>query len=380
MQEVTQLCPVQHPRAVRFLRRWACERLATLADEILVSRAAAALERWRRAAAAMAMAERKEAYLRYQGSSKLMFSLDKAYLRRLAKGWIQWGAFMEAERARERRALEQSAAITIQQAVRGFHARRLRAWLRIVAQDRQRHLAAVTLTRYAKGKVARMRYARVRAGIERLRAGELLRRVGRGMLGRMKAKRLREERARLKAREKEERRSDATSSFDFLSYRSQSLLLVRQMYRPYILPVSSIHPPIRVPYAASVLISGVSFSSTPLSHTQLFSTSINHGRIFTLCPTYSSEHVLRRSSLVTHTRRNLARKHLGSSQSAEALPRSGWAASLLDHHQGQTGAAGSDENTGDHAWEVGQATRRKVQKGGRLGQRKHVDVAVIALP
>ena len=201
VQEVTQLCPVQHPRAVRFLRRWACERLATLADEILVSRAAAALERWRREAAAMATAERKEAYLRYQGSSKLLFSLDKAYLRRLAKGWVRWGSFVEAERARERRALEQSAAITIQRAVRGLHARRLRAWLTIVAQDRQRHLAAVTLTRYAKGKVARMRYARVKAGIERVRAGELLRRVGRGMLGRTKAKRLREERARLKARE-----------------------------------------------------------------------------------------------------------------------------------------------------------------------------------
>lgn len=148
----------------------------------------------------MAMAERKEAYLRYQGSSKLMFSLDKAYLRRLANGWVQWGVVVEAERARERRVLEQSAAITIQRAVRGFHARRLRAWLTIVAQDRQRHLAAVTLTRYAKGKVARMRFARIKAGIERVKAGELLGRVGRGMLGRTKAKRLREERARLKAR------------------------------------------------------------------------------------------------------------------------------------------------------------------------------------
>lgn len=199
VQEVTRLCPVQHPRAVRFLRRWACERLAIIADEILVSRAAAALERWRRATDAMAMEERKDAYLRYQGSRKLMFAVDKAYLRRLAKGWVQWGAFVEAERATERRALEHAAAVTIQRAVRGFHARRLRAWLRIVAQDRQRHLAAVTLTRYAKGKVARMRYARVKAGIERVRAGELLRRVGRGMLGRKKATRLREERARLKA-------------------------------------------------------------------------------------------------------------------------------------------------------------------------------------
>eukprot|EP00903_Cladosiphon_okamuranus_P016579 g15293.t1 len=182
VQEVTQLCPVQHPRAVRFLRRWACERLATLADEILVSRVAAALERWRRAAAAMAMAMRKKAYLRYQGSSKLMFSLDKAYLRRLAKGWVQWGVFVEAERAREHRVLEQSAAVMIQRAVRGFHARRLRAWLTIVAQDRQRHLAAVTVTRYAKGKVARMRYARVKAGIERVAVS--LQKLYRGRAGR----------------------------------------------------------------------------------------------------------------------------------------------------------------------------------------------------
>ncbi|CAN0235104.1 unnamed protein product, partial [Scytosiphon promiscuus] len=199
VQEVTRLCPVQHPRAVRFLRRWACERLATLADEILFSRAAAALERWRHAVAAAKTGERREAYLRYQGSNKLLFALDKAYLRRLARGWVRWGAFLEAERARQRRILEGLAAITIQRAVRGFQARRLRAWLTLVARDRQRHLAAVTLTRHAKGKVARMRYARVKAGIERVRAGELLRRVGCGMLGRKKAKRIRQERARLKA-------------------------------------------------------------------------------------------------------------------------------------------------------------------------------------
>lgn len=200
VQEVTRLCPVQHPRAVRFLRRWACERLATLADEILVSRAAAALERWRRAVAAAAMAERKDAYLRYQGANKLLFALEKAYLRRLAKGWIRWGGFVEAERARERRILENSAAITIQRSVRGFQARRLRAWLTLVAQDRQRHLAAVVLTRHARGKVARMRYARVKEGIERVRAGELLARVGCGMLGRKKARGVRQDRARLKVR------------------------------------------------------------------------------------------------------------------------------------------------------------------------------------
>lgn len=200
VQEVTRLCPVQHPRAVLFLRRWACERLAILADEILASRAAAALERWSRAAAAMARAERRGAYLRYQGSRRILLAVDRAYLRRLAKAWVRWGAFAEAARERERRALENSAAVTIQRAVRGFHARRLRAWLQVVALDRRRHLAAVTLTRYAKGKVARVRYARVRAGVERARAGELVGRVGRGMLGRKKARRLREERARLKAR------------------------------------------------------------------------------------------------------------------------------------------------------------------------------------
>ena len=286
VQEVTQLCPVQHPRAVRFLRRWACERLATLAGEILVSRAAAALERWRRAAAAMAMAERKEAYLRYQGSSKLMFSLDKAYLRRLAKGWIQWGVFLEAERARERRVLEQSAAITIQRAVRGFHARRLRAWLKIVAQDQERHRAAVTLTVYAKGKVARMRYARVKAGIERVRAGELLRRVGRGMLGRTKAKRLREERARLKAR-----RSNETP---IAHRRALSIFFAARLAaRPAeSRPVSSIRAP---PNQTS--------ARQPSPFTQLFSVSINYGCISPLHRNSEDYSAGARSSLPrTHAR------------------------------------------------------------------------------
>lgn len=200
VQEVTRICPVQHPRAVRFLRRWACERFATLADEILISRVGAALERWRQAVDAMATAKRKQAYLRYQGTHKLLFTVNKAYLRRLAKVWIRWTALVEFERAEERRALEISAAITIQRGVRGLAARRLRAELTAVAENRRRHLAAVVITKCAKGKVARMRYWRLKTDVERVRASEMLRRVGRGMLGRMKAKRLRQERARLKAR------------------------------------------------------------------------------------------------------------------------------------------------------------------------------------
>lgn len=200
MQEVTRMCPVQHPRAVHFLRRWACERLAILAEEIIMSRAAAALERWRQAVVAVAMAERKEAYLRYQGSSKLSFALDKAYLRRLARGWIRWTSFVDSVRAEERRVLEISTAITIQRAVRGLAARRLRAKLKKLAQERQRHLASVTITRYAKGKVAMMRYGRLKAGVEEVRAAEMLRRVGRGMLDRKKARRLREDKARLKVK------------------------------------------------------------------------------------------------------------------------------------------------------------------------------------
>lgn len=205
MQEVTRICPIQNPRAVRFLRRWACERLAALADEINISRTAAALDLWRRAAAAMSMAERKHAYFRYQGASKLLFSLRKAHLRRLAKGWLRWNSLVAFERGEERRALENSAAITIQRAVRGFSARRLRAWLKVVAQDRQRHEAAVAITVCAKGKVARMRYQRDRADAEKARAAGMLRRVGRGMMGRKKAKLLREERARLQASKRDGR-------------------------------------------------------------------------------------------------------------------------------------------------------------------------------
>ncbi|CAM9318276.1 unnamed protein product, partial [Laminaria digitata] len=208
VQEVTRICPIQNPRAVRFLRRWACERLAALADEINTSRTATALDRWRKSTLAMSMAERKRAYFRYQGTNKLMFSLKKAQLRRLAKGWLRWNSLVAFERGEERRALENSAAITVQRAVRGFSARRLRAWLKVVAQDRQRHEAAVAITVCAKGKVARMRYQRVRADVEKARAAGILRRVGRGMMGRKKAKLLREERARLQAR----KRPDALQS------------------------------------------------------------------------------------------------------------------------------------------------------------------------
>lgn len=127
----------------------------------------------------------------------MVFTLDKAYLRRLAKGWIRWVALVEAGRAEDRHALEMSAALTVQTAFRGLAARRQRVRLAVAASDRQRHQAAVAITRCVKGKVARIRYARLKASAERVRASEMLRRIGRGMLGRRRARRLREERAKL---------------------------------------------------------------------------------------------------------------------------------------------------------------------------------------
>lgn len=200
VQEVMRMCPVNHPRAVVFLRRWACERLAILADEILLSRAAAALDRWRRATTAIMMAERKHAYLQYQRSNMLAIALHQACLRRVAKGWIRWSDLVVDGRAAERHALELSAAVTVQTVFRGLAARKRRARLSLAARDRQIYLAAVVITRCIKGKVARIRYARLKADFDRVHASEMLRRVGRGMLGRRKARRLKEQQAKLKAR------------------------------------------------------------------------------------------------------------------------------------------------------------------------------------
>lgn len=51
----------------------------------------------------------------------------------------------------------------------------------------------------------------------------------------------------------------------------------------------------------------------------------------------------------------------GSCECAETLPRPGWAAAIPSHHQESKGATGSDENTGNHPREVGQATGWKVR-------------------
>lgn len=200
VQQVIRICPVQNPRAVRFLRRCACQRLVILWEEIILSHGAVALERWRRAVVAIVIAERKTAYLKYQGSSMMAFTLNKMYVRRLAKAWIRWEDFVEYDRAAKRRALEEVSAVTVQTVFRGMMARQRRALLMIAAKEKQRRLAAAHITRCSRGKVARMRYARLKVDFERERAGEVLMRVGRGMLGRQRAQKLREERAQLKVK------------------------------------------------------------------------------------------------------------------------------------------------------------------------------------
>lgn len=190
VQHVTRVCPVRYPRAVRFLRRCACQRLATLIQEVLLSHGAAAIERWRRTVAAMSMAERKAAYLKYQGSSKMKFALYKVCVRRLAKAWIDWGIVVTGIQTKKKHGLHVASARKLQTVYRCMAARRRRDELYFAAKKKRKMLAAAAIVRCIKGKLARIRYATMKATIQRERAGNVLRRVGHGMIGRRKAQRM----------------------------------------------------------------------------------------------------------------------------------------------------------------------------------------------
>lgn len=146
----------------------------------------------------MIVSERKGAYLRYQGSKKMEFALEKALLRRLAKAWIRWTSLVERLREEEHRVRENDAAIIVQREVRRWITQRYLRCLKLEAQERRRYHAAATITRCIKGKVARIRYERMKVNYVRTRAAGRIIRVGRGMLGRTRANRLYHEKARLK--------------------------------------------------------------------------------------------------------------------------------------------------------------------------------------
>lgn len=169
-----------------------------MVDEILLSRAAAAFKQWGRVVAAMIKSERKGAYLRYQGSKKMEFALEKALLRRLAKAWIPWTSLVERLREAEHRIRGNAAAIVVQREVRGWIAQRYLSCLKLEDLERRRHHAAATITRCTKGKVARMRYKHTKANLVKIRAAGRIIRVGRGMLEKTKANRLYHEQARVK--------------------------------------------------------------------------------------------------------------------------------------------------------------------------------------
>ncbi|CAM9885676.1 unnamed protein product [Choristocarpus tenellus] len=194
---VARACPVRQPRAQRFLQVWACERLAALVDEVMLSRRGGALDRWRETVCAMVRAERTEAYLRYQGVVKMVYVLDRSLLRHLAIAWVTWNKLVTRARALERQRLEEATAVELQRALRGYSARRLRRQLAEQVWVEQREQAATTITKHARGKIVRIQIGRQLADAARLRAAIALGRVARGMLGRRMAQRRRMERARL---------------------------------------------------------------------------------------------------------------------------------------------------------------------------------------
>ncbi|CAM9281310.1 unnamed protein product [Chrysoparadoxa australica] len=191
------MCPVNEPRARRFLKRWACERIYGAMSKIAHSYMATGFGRWKQAWEAERRQLKMKAYLRYQGASKINYVLNEIYLSRLASGWSRWWELLVQLKAEERLDLETHYACVLQRAYRGHAARSHAKRLARVVQETRRQKAATIITKYARGKATRLRIGKLRQEMLEDNAARLLTRVARGHNGRKIAR----EKCREKARE-----------------------------------------------------------------------------------------------------------------------------------------------------------------------------------
>lgn len=160
----------RHPRALRFLRGVAFERLFEVVGTLRASRLGASWVRWVRHAKAARKAEKRAAFARYQGGRRLALGLRGWVYGCLGRAWAHWYDHTVAIRNAEIAAREYLAALQIQNAWRYRKSRMLLAHLKRLKRMALEQKSSKLLQRMERGRAGRARAAAARSARARQRA------------------------------------------------------------------------------------------------------------------------------------------------------------------------------------------------------------------
>lgn len=167
---IKQLCGITHPRAKRFLKQWAAEKLARIMEDLMFSAVVISWERWKQKVQLQKKMERISAYLKFQSSQRLKNVFEGWVHRHMAGAFLTWKRLVQGQKDAERKILEIKNAKVLQRVFRGYKSRKRVAQLKIQHQAAKEKAAVTKIQAFARGYIVRCNLPNILREAERRRA------------------------------------------------------------------------------------------------------------------------------------------------------------------------------------------------------------------
>lgn len=176
---VREICPINNPRARRFLKQWGAEKLCRVLEDLMFSLVVVAFERWRQKVQFERKLERISSYLKFQSSQRIRRVFEAWVQRHMLGAWVKWRRMVKAQKEYERNTLELRSAMRIQRLFRG-HAARMRV-RRIKQHNRAlfERANAVRIQAWWRGTYTRLRLHQILRDKERSAAAVKIQAIAR---------------------------------------------------------------------------------------------------------------------------------------------------------------------------------------------------------
>jgi len=158
---IKELCPITNPRARKFLKQWAAEKLFRICEDLMFSLVLVSWERWKQRVMLAKRLERMAVYMKFQSSLRLKRFFENWVKRHIAGAWMTWMQLVHEQKRQERSILELKSLKTIQRVYRGHKGRRRVDGVRKQKRAIEERKAAVKMQAFVRGCMTRKKLVEI---------------------------------------------------------------------------------------------------------------------------------------------------------------------------------------------------------------------------
>ena len=161
VMSIKKICPITNPRACKFLKQWAAEKLFRICEDLMFSLVLVSWERWKQRVQLAKKLERISVYMKFQSSLRLKRVFEAWVRRHMAGAWMTWRRVINEQKKQEQLVIELKGLKIIQRVYRGHKARRRVEGIKKQKRAIQERQAAIKLQAFVRGCMIRKKLVEI---------------------------------------------------------------------------------------------------------------------------------------------------------------------------------------------------------------------------